>query len=434
MAIVPSRAKEIERLIRALGQDGQPERESAAARLTLVGERALAPLVALLDSRPPVATLLAALSVIERLGPQKALPSLTALLRHDDPRVGECAARLLAGVDDRRVLRPLAEALGQPQPSVRLAALSSLARLHESGVIEALGPLVETLLDEAQDSDLRIHALEALASVPREELRALAGRLQRTSDRRLLRRAQALGLAGPPTPSAIARLIEGLESPGHAPQQSLGPHDAEVAGPLAAEALVGRLERTPLATRLAERLGSALIALGPEALPAIHAALTRPVPALALQVLARVLAQTRAASSVPRIDAALRRLSASAELRDDPENARAAAELHLALAAHGSRIALYDLRDRLSRRPALAAPSLLEAAGSLGDASLVPPLTALAHETPALRAACQSALGAIVRRARLRRSPRLLRTIPAAQQPTLHALWPKPATSTRRRG
>jgi hypothetical protein len=423
MAIVPSRAKEIERLIRELSADDPRARESAVARLTLAGERALVPLLALLDSASPP-TLLAVLPVIEQLEPKAALPRLTALMRHADTRVAERVARLLGVFDDGRVLGPLSQALAHAAPSVRLAALDALASLHERGMVEALGPLVEALLDEAQDSDVRVRALDALASLPRTELRALVRRLQHTDSAPLRRRASALGLTGRPTSVAIGRLIERLESPASVPGRA-PTTAAEPAGPAAPEALVGRLERQPLPLPLARRLGLALTHLGPEALDAVQAALTRTQSPLALQVLAGVLAQSGAASSIPRIDAALRRLAARPETRDDAAHAEAAAQLHLALAALGSRIALYDLRERLGRRPALAVPALLQAVEKIGDASLVAPLTALAHEAPGTQDACSSALSSIVRRERLRRSARLLRSIPKAQQPTLAALWPR---------
>ena len=98
----------------------------------------------------------------------------------------------------------------------------------------------------------------------------------------------------------------------------------------------------------------------------------------------------------------------------------AKARIHLELAGIGSRIALYDLREMLSARPVRAAPTLLEAASRIGDATLVP---ALAADEAATADLCAAALASIVRREGLRRSSRVVKSVRREHQAALDRLW-----------
>ena len=121
---------------------------------------------------------------------------------------------------------------------------------------------------------------------------------------------------------------------------------------------------------------------------------------------------------------ALERLSQPIEdERPRAERALAKGRVHVALAALDSRLALFDLREMLRARPVRALESLLEAAASVGDATVVPALVALAAESPALLEVCAGPFAAIARRTRMRRTSAVLKSIRPEHRVALRALW-----------
>jgi hypothetical protein len=108
---------------------------------------------------------------------------------------------------------------------------------------------------------------------------------------------------------------------------------------------------------------------------------------------------------------------------EDPRSAEMAVRLHEALAARGSRIALYDLRERLEARPPRDVLRLLEVAGQVADASFVPTLARLAADALPLVPACAAVLRAIVRRERLKKSHRSVKAVRAEHQAVFESLW-----------
>jgi HEAT repeat protein len=130
------------------------------------------------------------------------------------------------------------------------------------------------------------------------------------------------------------------------------------------------------------------------------------------------------ATTIPALHREIERLSAAGSSRMDPAAAAAAkADVHLALARLDSRIALYDLREMLEARPLRSAGALLQAAGLIGDKSLVATLARLVAEEPGLIGPCAEAFGAIVRRGDLRRASPSMRRVKAEHQPALARLW-----------
>jgi hypothetical protein len=299
--IVPSRFREVQELIEQLSSASASSRESAVARLILLGERAIQPLLASLPQAPARGRL-AALAVLDSQPPPGWMAQVPSLLRDRSPEVAARAAGLLG-------------------KALRL------------GAVEALDPLLEVLFDEGVHEATRLAALEGVRALPDAELQPILERLRRGSNPVLARRASA--------PEAPAR-----------------------PGPLPA---------------------------GVEAIPLLHDAI-------------RTLAQRAAQGQ-------------SAALAEER------ARLHLELAARGSRIALYDLREMLDARPPRAGGALLAAATQVGDASFVPTLARLACDAPPLLPACAEALAAIVRRERLRKTSRAVRAVRPEHRRAFEALW-----------
>jgi hypothetical protein len=337
------------------------------ARLTLLGPRALPALFAALPASGP-ALRLGALEVFERLGDPRARPEVQALCRDADSAVALRALELLPALPDAKAVKVAARVLAQGPADRREAAVRALATLHAAGWLEAVEPLLDLLLDDQESEGLRLCAFDALLEADPRALSPVVERLSRGRDAVARKAAARRTLLEP----GAGRLTEALR----------------------------RLTEANLRADEAVRLGAEIKLAGPEALPVLHAALDAAIRPLEIEVLADALAAHGSPASIPAASRALQRLSSKpARGAEEAEgSAAAAARLHLVLAALKSRVAHYDLRERLEARPLRAAEGLLEAARLGGDLSLVPALARLhAREAP-LRPRVERAFAAIAAR------------------------------------
>ena len=131
-----TRAGEVDRLVAALGDDDPTRRESAIARLRVIGPRALARLSS-------VATLDAA------------------------PRRRSAALKAIDGLDDKRAVDTARAALGDASAEVRIAAIAVLRGwlTREPGA-QVLDLVSGVALDPQQEPAIRRAALEALSDLP----------------------------------------------------------------------------------------------------------------------------------------------------------------------------------------------------------------------------------------------------------------------------
>lgn len=218
MPIVASRSGDIQSLIAQLGDPRGARRDSAVARLTLLGARALPPLLASLPAAAAVARL-GTLNVLASLHDSKALPAVLPLLDDPDERVACLAAEVAASLPDPRAIGPLSRALASSRPSLRRAAASALVALHAAGVVEALAPLLERLLDEREEAILRGLALDAVFLLRPRQRKPILERLGEPANPELARRiarlrhplpaepeAENADMTAPEGPAAILRL------------------------------------------------------------------------------------------------------------------------------------------------------------------------------------------------------------------------------------
>ena len=138
MTIRPSSSAEIRQLIAALGSDDEVERESAVARLAVVGERAVE---RLLQEFPKATgrTRTGMLRALEAAGDPRALPLARAALQDGS------AAVQTAAIGTVRAF------LGSPRPDVSRGALDAL---------------VAVALDRTRIAMVRIAAYDALRDLP----------------------------------------------------------------------------------------------------------------------------------------------------------------------------------------------------------------------------------------------------------------------------
>jgi len=164
VAIKASAAKQIDVLVEDLASDSAVRRETAIARLTVLGARAVDRLIAIAESPSPSAARVAAFVTLEALGDPRALDPALGATEDADPRVAIAAiaaARVFlrsargASAVDR--LTTIVLDLRRPD-AVRLAALHALLDLERSTV----APLLTALARDASDA-LRTAARESAA-------------------------------------------------------------------------------------------------------------------------------------------------------------------------------------------------------------------------------------------------------------------------------
>ncbi len=390
MAIVASRSRQIHDLLGQLGSPKPSQREAAVARLTLIGERAVPALVEWMKGAEPTGRR-AGLEVLGRLRDARTENLVTSLVSDPDETVAERAIELAGEHPGRGAVAELSRVVRQGRPPRRRAALEALCRLHRADALEAMEALLELLVDEAAEPELRIRALDALAGSDRKALRPVLRRL-RTSGSAELKR--------------------------HLAELEAGPHRraSRSSGP---ERLVEAWLSDPAGREARRRLLAALDQ-DKTALDRVHQVLAQTDDPSTLRALIELLEEHRSPASLPRLHELVRRL---AEGPGSPERGEARARAHLALATLDSRIALYDLRELLPEAPVESLPLLLSAAGRVGDASLLPALARRAAEDPEAVEDCAVALRAIMKRERLRRSSRAAKAVPAQHQGALDLLW-----------
>lgn len=138
MVIRRSRATEIDPLIALLGSDSSVEREAAVARLRVIGER--------------------------------AVEHLTAFLATDAPPTARAAAlEALFDSDDHRTLDIGLDNLAHAEADVAVAAVGVLRGwvTREPGT-RVLDALTGAALDQTRHARVRLAALDALSSLPRD--------------------------------------------------------------------------------------------------------------------------------------------------------------------------------------------------------------------------------------------------------------------------
>lgn len=331
------------------------------------------------------------------------------------PSKGSEIKALIAGLGDRSAAR-------------REAALAKLTLLGERCV-----PYVVEAL-RSPSSLVRGGALATLERVGSERALLHAWPLLADADAPVAMRAAQLAAARP-DPRAAKPLGKALRSG----RQEVARAAAETLARLQEQGVVEALEHL-LEVLFDEDADDELrlVALGPIArLPVAEAApLLRRLAGTRSQRLSRAAASLHGArrpedaTAIPALHREIERLSAVPPGRMDPAAAAAAkADVHLALARLDSRIALYDLREMLDARPLRSAGALLQAAGLIGDKSLVPTLARLASEEPGLFQPCVAAFARIVLREGLRQTG-AARGVKPEHQEALTRLW---ATSRARR-
>jgi HEAT repeat protein len=302
VAIKRSAADEIRRLVDDLSTTSRVARDTATARLSVIGER--------------------------------AVPHLLDGLARSRSAAGQASIlRILEATRDRRALDPALSLLNQPgtEPAVSLAVISLIGSLLDSGRgQEALDALAKVAVDQTVADRLRVACIDELAEMPERVLHPLLKRLE--SDSSPAVRTRVAGAAGTAGPSDVLPAV--ADAPG-----ALDALDAAAGGR----------------------------AVDPAGLKALldGVAATAPLPSLHRLVEALRTHEQAARSDLDR--------SEWLEIRG---------KVHLALAARGSRVAVYDLRETLETASGRLPDTFLAALAQVGDPSCLEPVAgALARAT-----------------------------------------------------
>ena len=419
MPILASRSRQVAALLGQLDAVPPAARESALARLTLLGPRVVPTLVSWLPGASEPA-LLEAMALVECLQDARLAAPLAALFADPRPAVAARALRAAGALPGAESASALAGALATLAPPLRAEAARSLGALLAAGVVEALDPLLGLLFDEGEHDSARLAALDALAALSPAERDPLRRRLAGSASPAL--RAAALGPDAPRRPPAG-------EEPAH---DALAELEGALRGGGGALPALERAVHAAGAAAAAEALARA----GDPAWKTLQAALQpASCTGAAVTALAEALAATGRPAAVPLLHHALRVLPPGPP--PGSAEAWARARVHAALGALGSRIALADLRECLERQvrspDATALLDLAAAAGAVGDPGLAPALGSLwAHHAGGARDACGSALAAIAAREGAPRVRRALRGVPAEVRSALEAILPGPRGAARK--
>ncbi len=415
--VTPPRGQ-IEGLLAKLASQRAAERDSAVARLTLLGERAVDPLISLLKGAP-TSVMCQALTVLGQIRAQRSLPAISELAAHSDPLVAARAIEALGAFEQS--VGALSRLLRTAPAALRPTVVESLRQLLEAGSVAAVDALGDLLRDDRAEDEVRLSALEGLATLPARDLLPLLKRLPAGTNAAVAARARLL-IATCEDP-ALGRLLKRLERVSPSDEERLLSELGRL-GSLAAEALALRLGDRDLRPEHFLRIGRALTRIRPEdGIAAVCRALERTTAPLCARVLVDTLADWRAPQAVLTLHATLKRASDGGFGRSPDASAELRARTHLALGACGSAIALYDLREMLRKRPPIAVATLLRAAALIDDGALLPDIVALAHDDPEDFDLCAAAFAQISERGATRRNSRALKGISSAQQPTLERLW-----------
>ena len=301
----------------------------------------------------------------------RAESAVLQALAHAEPRA---QAALLAVLERLATPRALAASLGYlsaPDTTVAAAAVAAvrahLGSTDAEAATTALDALVASCLDISRAEATRLAAIDALADLGDAGLGPVRGRLRSDASARIRRAAgDGSGTAATNAGAAASRLDALAADPGHDP--AVVPQVVADAGGAATLATLHELvlalgHRERAAATEAERAGWSL-ALG---------------------------------------------------------------AAHHALAARGSRLALFDLKDAIARTPPERLGEFLAAAAAVGDAHLLEPLARAwsAGGGAEVHRRIDDAFGAIVARERLTRRHAAVKTVFERWPEAAAALMPR---------
>jgi hypothetical protein len=422
-----SRANEIRDHVRQLASNKKSRVNEARAQLSIIGGRAVEPLIEALEGDQPRirARVMPLLAIIQ--DPRGRDPLIAMLLDRDD-RMRRIAARSLGRFPSPASVAALNRLLEREEhPKVRKTAVQSLVEQYAAGQPQALCRALEILLDRSAGDSTRLGAFSLLRELPKRQRASVLARLKRDPRKKIRKKAEELEAAKPARykASQTRAWIEELGAERYdtwmEALQRLRKCGARVVAPL-----VDEMHERANELDFCARAGILLRALGPRGAAAVSAALdrvSRPYPA-------QVLVETVGALGIKPLTYRLKDLiDRLAERRGAAEPGeledgdgfgpwlRVRARAHLELARLGSRVAIADLRDAfegLDRRVDLELLAAMRLIGKRDEIGLL--LSAYHEEDSFARERIAQVVRTIMKRERIRRNSRVFDSLDAQQR------------------
>ncbi len=429
------RSNEIQELISRLASSKQVEIDSSKARLSVLGARVVEGLIDALGSddnrlRGHAIQLLALIRDPRGRGP------LTTLLRDESLRIREKAAHGLARFPSVETVNSLRRLLRtEERTEVRLASVQALIELYEAGQEEALGEILDLLLDVEEPEEVRLAACALLPRLKASMRKGILAKLERDPAKKLARFARSLqngSLQGKMNEPPLEALLESLASPDYG-EWNEALYRLSRKGIAAVRPLIEEMCRRSEDPEYCTRVGMVLKALGPRRGRPIGDALEWVEQPLPLLTLVEAIGALKVNALTYRLKDLLERDILNTGERkgggpggDASRNElihRVRAKAHLELARIGSRVAIQDLREDLRRKDHRVEPEILVALEMIGQKDeLLDLIRIYGREDAFIRQRIATAVQKIMRREKIRRSHAVLQALTPAHRKSLETI------------
>jgi HEAT repeat protein len=433
--MLSSRANEIPELVHRLGSRKPTVVDSARARLSIIGARAVEDMIEALegDDNRVRARVMPLLALIQ--DPRGRAPMI-AMLLDESTRLREIAARSLGRFPARDTVMALKRLLkNERDRRVRTAAVQALIELYASGREDAVAPVLERVTDVEERSSVRIAALGLLRHLKPAQQRSIVKRFLEDPNDAVRARATELLEPRDTEPTAIDAVVEDLAAEDYAIWNRAVRRLAGF-GAAAIDPLVTAMQSRAHDPEFCVRAGMALKAMGPRRGRRLVEALETVDEPLPLQVLVEAIGAMGEKPSIYRLKDLIERLAESSESLEAhgfDTIQRVRAKAHLELARVGSRVAIQDLREAMrdpDKRVELEMLGALELVGNREEIAVL--LRAWAREDEFMRQRIADVVRAIMKRERIRRNNRMFQTLGDDERRILEAILPPPARRKRR--
>lgn len=424
-----SRANEIPRLIEQLGDSNRVRVDSAKARLSVIGARAVEALIEALEA-DHAAVRLHAMQLLAFIRDPRGREPLKAMLFDGCPETRAAAARAVAkfpSADSAATLERLLRRAAETE--VRAAAIEALVEVYSAGQESALAPVLGVLLDPDEDAAVRRSATAVLPRLPANERRSLKHRLDLDAEPEVATaageaiRSSSGGSGGTPD---VRHLLDDLADDDYAAWDSAVQRLTAIGSP-AVEPLVRRMRRRAQSPEFCTRVGMVLKAIGPRRGRVIGELVESVDEPLPLSVLVEVIGSYGVNALTYRlanvIESLAERRAAASSSAEIELLERVRAKAHLELARIGSRVAIQDLREALGDERRRVEVEILAAVELIGKKDeLLDLIRAWKKEDDFMRDRIGAVVRAVMRRERIRRNSVALRSLGEEPRATLSAL------------
>ncbi len=420
------RANEIQELIGRLGSSKQVEIDSAKARLSVLGARAVEGLIDALGSddnrlRGHAVQLLAMIGDPRGRGP------LTTLLRDESLQIRERAAHGLGRFPSMETVTSLRRLLRtETRVDVRVASVQALIELYEAGQEEALREVLEILFDLEEPADIRLAACSILSRLRASVRKGILEKLENDPvekvsvfDRRLQNGDTEKSRDEPSMEDLLTDLANSDYSTWNEALYRLSRKGIAAVNPLIEE--MSRRSDDP---EYCTRVGMVLRALGPRRGRPIGEALGWVDEPLPLLTLVEAIGSLKVNALTYRLKDLLERdvlLPGPAPRSQLIHRVRAKA--HLELARIGSRVAIQELREDLRRKDHRVEPEILVALEMIGQKDeLLDLIRIYGREDTFIRQRIATAVQKILRREKIRPSHAIIRGLSPTHRKSLDTI------------